>query len=101
MSDDLIKRLTKAKQCPATRHPGPNERAAIFVTCKFAADALTAQAAEIERMKAALTRIATPSAFYVATADVNPEALARMVYAEKVRNGIRPVSYTHLRAHET
>ena len=36
---------------------------------------------EIERLRAALDRIAEPEAFYVATARVDPEAFARMIYA--------------------
>lgn len=40
------------------------------------------QTAEIERLRAALIRIATPEAFYVATSSVDPETYARMIYAE-------------------
>lgn len=52
-----------------------------------AAAKITEQAETIERLRDALTRIATPSAFWVATSDVNPECLARMVYAECVLDG--------------
>ena len=52
-----------------------------------AEDKATEQAAEIDRLTKALTRIATPSAFWVATSDVDPEALARMVYAQCILDG--------------
>lgn len=48
---------------------------------------LTALQAENARLRAGLLRIATPEAFYVATRDINPEAFARMIYAEKVLAG--------------
>ncbi len=53
-------------------------------------DAYIEQAGEIERLKTGLARIALPCAFYVATSVVNPEAFARMIYAEKVWSGIEP-----------
>lgn len=44
-------------------------------------------AAEIERLRAALGRIAEPEAFFVATSDIDPEALGRMLYAQKILSG--------------
>lgn len=44
-------------------------------------------AEQIQHLKDALTRIATPNAFYVATSSVDPEAFARMYYAECILNG--------------
>lgn len=45
------------------------------------------QQAEIERLREALTRIETPMAFHVPTAHVDPEAYARMIFAEQVGRG--------------
>ncbi|MFV1593320.1 hypothetical protein VWZ88_12735 [Phaeobacter sp. JH20_36] len=42
---------------------------------------------EVERLRSALKRVGTPSAFYVATSNVDPEAYGRMVYAEIVLKG--------------
>ncbi len=52
-------------------------------------DKLTAKAQQdnIDRLEAALRRIATPSAFFVATSSVDPEAYARMVFAENILCG--------------
>ncbi|AUQ64392.1 Lar family restriction alleviation protein [Phaeobacter inhibens] len=47
----------------------------------------TALQEEVERLREALKRVATPSAFYVATSNVDPEAYGRMVYAEMVLKG--------------
>lgn len=44
-------------------------------------------AEDLERMRQALERIAKPEAFHVATSDVDPESMARKVYAEKVLAG--------------
>lgn len=41
-------------------------------------------AEKVEHFRTALLRIATPSAFYVATAHVAPEAFARMTYAQAI-----------------
>ena len=38
----------------------------------------------IEHMRRALKRIAEPQAFYVATSDVDPEAFARMTFAQAI-----------------
>lgn len=81
---DLVSDARKAAKClndAAAFHTGQS----ILEDC---ADKITEQAAEIERLKAGLTRIATPCAFYVATSDVDPEAFARMIYAEKVAGGV-------------
>lgn len=52
------------------------------------AKGLSSQRSEAERLRAGLQRIATPSAFYVGTCHVDPEAFARMIYAEKVLAGL-------------
>ncbi len=52
------------------------------------AKGLSSQRSEAERLRAGLQRIATPSAFYVGTCHVDPEAFARMIYAEKVLAGM-------------
>lgn len=48
---------------------------------------ITALEERVERLEKALERIETPNAFWVATAHVDPEAYARMVFAELVRRG--------------
>ena len=45
-------------------------------------------AEKVEHLRAALERIATPNAFYVATSNVDPEAFARMTYADQVLKGV-------------
>ncbi|WP_306150691.1 hypothetical protein [Roseovarius sp. MMSF_3281] len=45
-------------------------------------------AEKVKHLRAALLRIATPEAFYVATAHVDPETFARMVYAEAILDGL-------------
>lgn len=42
----------------------------------------------ITHLRNALERIATPKAFYVATSDINPEAYARMIYAQAILDGL-------------
>lgn len=42
---------------------------------------------EIERLQAALARIARPEALFVATSKVDPEAYARMLFAQQVLDG--------------
>lgn len=42
---------------------------------------------EVEKLKAALKRIAEPEAFYVATSHIDPEAYARMMFAEYILAG--------------
>lgn len=44
--------------------------------------------AENARMREALKRVSAPEAFYVATSNVDPEAYARMVYAQAVLDGL-------------
>lgn len=44
--------------------------------------------AERDALKMALTRVATPNAFYVATANVDPETFARMTFADKILKGV-------------
>lgn len=39
---------------------------------------------KVAHLRKALERIATPEAFYVATSKVDPEAFARMVYAQAI-----------------
>jgi hypothetical protein len=39
---------------------------------------------KIAHLTAALVRVATPEAFYVATSNVDPEAFARMVFAQAI-----------------
>lgn len=41
-------------------------------------------AEKVEHLRAALLRIATPEAFYVATAHIDPEAYAHMIYARAI-----------------
>lgn len=45
-------------------------------------------AEKVEHLRAALRRIATPEAFYVATASIDPEAYARMVFADYILDGM-------------
>ncbi|MFV1798218.1 hypothetical protein [Phaeobacter sp. Ay1a-4a] len=45
---------------------------------------------EVARLQNALKRVATPSAFYVATNTVDPEDYGRMVYAKMVLKGADP-----------
>ncbi|GLO70290.1 hypothetical protein MACH17_18070 [Phaeobacter inhibens] len=52
------------------------------------ADTVTTLQEEVDRLREALNRVATPSAFYVATSAVDPEAYGRMVYAEMVLKGL-------------
>lgn len=42
----------------------------------------------IVHLRAALKRIAEPKAFYVATSNIDPEAYARMIYAEAILDGL-------------
>ena len=87
---DLVKRLRSGIDNADSDHMGHMELGGVVSTMTEAADALTEQAAEIDRLKTGLARIALPCAFYVATSVVNPEAFARMIYAEKVWSGIEP-----------
>ena len=48
---------------------------------------LNQAADEIERLRAGLKALAEPQAFYVATSDVPPEALGRMIFAEEILKG--------------
>lgn len=41
----------------------------------------------IKHLRSALERISEPQAFYLPTAKVDPEAYARMIYAECILNG--------------
>ena len=42
----------------------------------------------IDHLRAALLRVATPNAFYVATSRVDPEAFARMTFAQAILDGL-------------
>ncbi len=84
MSD--IEEMTEQLESLAANERGMGH----FADARFTTDVkdgLTAQAATIERLREALKRIATPAAFWVATSDVNPECLARMVYAQCIHDG--------------
>lgn len=50
-------------------------------------DTVTALQSKVARLEAALKRIETPEAFWVATAHVDPETYARMIFAEQVGRG--------------
>ena len=56
---------------------------------------------ERDHMKAAIVRIATPEAFHVATSRVDPEAFARMTYAQCVIDGHTLKSATEKTEYET
>lgn len=42
----------------------------------------------VAHLRAALLRIATPQAFYVATSNVDPESFARMIFAQAILDGL-------------
>lgn len=44
-------------------------------------------AEQVAHLRAAMERIATPEAFYVATSHVDPEAFARMTFAQCILDG--------------
>lgn len=45
------------------------------------------EAETIDHLREALRRIAEPKAFYVATGHIDPEAYARMIYAQNILDG--------------
>ncbi|MGC1497272.1 MAG: hypothetical protein WA790_15795 [Sulfitobacter sp.] len=52
--------------------------------CGLSSNTSNEAADRIDALEAALLRIATPQAFFVATSSVDPEAYARMIYAESI-----------------
>ena len=58
-------------------------------------------AENVAHLRAAITRIATPEAFYVATSKVDPEAFARMTYAQCILDGYTLEAATKKTEYET
>lgn len=54
----------------------------------FQAARITDLEAENAKLRAALGRVARPEAFYVATSNIDPEALARMIYSQAILGGL-------------